>query len=139
VTIPLARTARAIDLAVGERTGGPVFLAADGRRLGRHGAGRIVRKTTRRAGIGKAVTPIRSGTRSSRLRWMPGSRAPVSSDPLSTRRSRTAIPGQTRTADRCGRWLFCADELRRADRVVLACREEAGGGRWLLVSAPAMW
>src|SRR5689334_23194259 len=31
VTVPLApRTARAIDLAVGERTGGPVFLAADG-------------------------------------------------------------------------------------------------------------
>src|ERR1700724_2140152 len=31
VTIPLApRTARAIDLAIGERTGGPLFLAADG-------------------------------------------------------------------------------------------------------------
>jgi site-specific recombinase XerD len=30
-----------------------VFLAADGRRLDRHGAGRIVRRT----GIGKAVTP----------------------------------------------------------------------------------
>jgi integrase/recombinase XerD len=31
VTIPLApRTARAIDLAIGGRTGGPVFLAADG-------------------------------------------------------------------------------------------------------------
>jgi integrase/recombinase XerD len=58
VTIPLApRTARAIDLAIGERTGGPVFLAADGRRLDRHGAGRIVRKTARRAAIGKAVTP----------------------------------------------------------------------------------
>jgi len=58
VTIPLApRTARAIDLAVGERTEGPVFLAADGRRLDRHGAGRIVRKTARRAGIGNAVTP----------------------------------------------------------------------------------
>ena len=58
VTIPLApRTARAIDLAIGERTGGPVFLAADGRRLDRHGAGRIVRKTAGRAGIGKAVTP----------------------------------------------------------------------------------
>ena len=57
VTIPLApRTARAIDLAIGERTGGPVFLAADGRRLDRHGAGRIVRKTARRAGIGKTVT-----------------------------------------------------------------------------------
>ena len=58
VTIPLApRTARAIDLAVGERTGGPVFLAADGRRLDRHGAGRVVRKTARRAGIAKTVTP----------------------------------------------------------------------------------
>jgi integrase/recombinase XerD len=33
VTIPLApRTARAIDLAVGERCAGPIFLAADGRR-----------------------------------------------------------------------------------------------------------
>ena len=58
VTIPLApRTARAIDLAVGERTGGPVFLASDGRRLDRHGAGRVVRKVARRAGIGKTVTP----------------------------------------------------------------------------------
>ena len=58
VTIPLApRTARAIDLAIGERTGGPVFLTADGRRLDRYGAGRIVRKTVRRAGISEAVTP----------------------------------------------------------------------------------
>ncbi len=58
VTIPLApRTARAIDLTIGERTDGPVFLAADGRRLDRHGAGRIVRKVARRAGITKAVTP----------------------------------------------------------------------------------
>ena len=58
VMIPLApRTARVIDLAIGERTGGPVFLAADGRRLDRHGAGRIVRKIAHRAGIGKAVTP----------------------------------------------------------------------------------
>jgi integrase/recombinase XerD len=58
VTIPLApRTARAIDLAVGERTGGPVFLVAGGRWLDRHAAGRIVRKTARRARIGKTVTP----------------------------------------------------------------------------------
>jgi integrase/recombinase XerD len=58
VTIPLApRTARAIDLAIGERTDGPVFLAADGRRLDQYGAGRIVRKVARRAGIGKTVTP----------------------------------------------------------------------------------
>src|SRR5436190_19388402 len=51
VTIPLApRTARAIDLAIGERTDGAMFLAADGRRLDRHGAGRLVRKVARRAG-----------------------------------------------------------------------------------------
>jgi integrase/recombinase XerD len=54
VTIPLApRTARAIDLAIGERTDGPVFLAPGGQRLDRHGAGRIVR----RAGISKNVGP----------------------------------------------------------------------------------
>ena len=58
VTIPLApRTARAIDLAIGERCEGPVFLAADGRRLDRHGAGRIVRRVARRAGIAKNVGP----------------------------------------------------------------------------------
>src|SRR5262249_42707946 len=44
VTIPLApRTTRAIDLAIGERTDGPVFLTAAGVRLDRHGAARIVR------------------------------------------------------------------------------------------------
>jgi site-specific recombinase XerD len=58
VTIPLApRTARAIDLAIGERTSGPLFLAADGKRLERHGAARIVRRVTRRAGISKQVSP----------------------------------------------------------------------------------
>jgi integrase/recombinase XerD len=58
VTIPLApRTARAIDLAIGERTEGAVFLTRDGRRLDRHGAGRIVHQTARRAGIAKPVTP----------------------------------------------------------------------------------
>jgi len=58
VTVPLApRTARAIDLAIGERSEGPVFLAADGRRLDRHAAARIVRRVTRRAGINKPVGP----------------------------------------------------------------------------------
>ena len=58
VTIPLApRTARAIDMAIGERTDGPVFLAADRRRLDRYPAGRIVRRIARRAGIAKIVTP----------------------------------------------------------------------------------
>ncbi|MGB6570326.1 MAG: tyrosine-type recombinase/integrase [Trebonia sp.] len=58
VTIPLApRTARAIDLAIDERTEGPLFLTADGRRLDRHGAARIVRRVTRRARIAKQVSP----------------------------------------------------------------------------------
>jgi integrase/recombinase XerD len=57
-TIPLApRTARAIDLAAGGRSQGPVFLAADGRRLDRHGAARIVRRAAGRAGITKPVGP----------------------------------------------------------------------------------
>jgi len=58
VTIPLApRTARAIDLAVGERSDGPLFLAADGARLDHHGAARIVRRVACRAGITKPVGP----------------------------------------------------------------------------------
>jgi integrase/recombinase XerD len=57
-TIPLApRTARAIDLAVGERLEGPIFLAADGRRLDRHGAARIVRRVAGRAAISKPIGP----------------------------------------------------------------------------------
>jgi integrase/recombinase XerD len=58
VTVPLApRTARAIDLTVGERCEGPIFLAPGGRRLNRHGAGRVVRRIACRAGIAKKVGP----------------------------------------------------------------------------------
>ena len=58
VTIPLApRTARAIDLAVGERSEGPIFVGANGKRVDRHAAGRIVRRIARRAGIAKRVGP----------------------------------------------------------------------------------
>jgi len=57
-TIPLApRTARAIDLAVNERSEWPVFLTFDGQRLDRHGAARIVRRVACRAGISKPVGP----------------------------------------------------------------------------------
>jgi integrase/recombinase XerD len=65
VTIPLApRTARAIDLAIGERTAGPIFTGPDGRRLDRRGAARIVRRAARRAGITKPVGPLsRPGAR----------------------------------------------------------------------------
>jgi len=59
VTIPLApRTARAIDLCVGEREEGPIFLNHDGtRRLDRHAATRIVKRLARRAGIEKTISP----------------------------------------------------------------------------------
>jgi site-specific recombinase XerD len=58
VTIPLApRTARAIDLAIGERTDGPIFIGPDGKRLDRHGAARIVRRVARRAGLYKTIGP----------------------------------------------------------------------------------
>jgi integrase/recombinase XerD len=58
VLIPLApRTARAVDLAVGERCTGPIFVANNGERLDRHGAARIVRRIARRAGIKKRVGP----------------------------------------------------------------------------------
>jgi integrase/recombinase XerD len=58
VTIPMApRTARAIDLAVGERCEWPIFRRDDGLRLDRHTAGRIVRRVARKAGIVKRVGP----------------------------------------------------------------------------------
>jgi site-specific recombinase XerD len=56
--IPLApRTARAIDPAIGERCEGPIFITPAGQRLDRHGAGRIVRRVARRAGLAKKIGP----------------------------------------------------------------------------------
>ncbi len=58
VTIPLApRTARAIDLAIGERLDGPIFLRLNGQRMDRHCASRIVRRVARRAGVDKPIGP----------------------------------------------------------------------------------
>jgi integrase/recombinase XerD len=58
VLVPMApRTARTVDLAIGERTSGPIFLGRDGARLDRHAAARIVRSVARRAGINKRVGP----------------------------------------------------------------------------------
>jgi integrase len=58
VIVPLApRTARAIDLAIGERAEGPIFLNSQGERLDRHAASRIVRRIARRAGISKRIGP----------------------------------------------------------------------------------
>lgn len=56
--IPLApRTTRAIDAAIGDRTEGPLLARADGSRLDRHAAGRVVRRLARRAGIDKPISP----------------------------------------------------------------------------------
>jgi integrase len=55
--IPLVpRTARTVDLAIGERTSGPIVLRHDGSRLDRRTAHRWVRAVAKRAGIG-AVHP----------------------------------------------------------------------------------
>jgi integrase/recombinase XerD len=52
--IPLVpRTARTIDLAIGERTSGPILLRHDGSRLDRRTAHRWVRSIAKRAGIGR--------------------------------------------------------------------------------------
>ncbi len=58
-TIPLApRTARALDLYIGERQSGPIFLNAEGTaRLDRHASARIVRRLAKRAGIDKWISP----------------------------------------------------------------------------------
>jgi site-specific recombinase XerD len=58
VTIPLApRTARALDLYIGERTVGPIFTSVDGRRMDRSAADRTVKRLARRAGITKRISP----------------------------------------------------------------------------------
>jgi site-specific recombinase XerD len=59
VTIPLApRTARSIDLCIGERSQGPILLNREATaRLDRHAATRIVKRLARQAGIGKKISP----------------------------------------------------------------------------------
>src|SRR5712691_5623575 len=73
--IPLApRTARAIDLAIGERCEGPIFTTATGQRLDRHRAGRIVRRVARRAGLAKKIGPPHCATPSTPPPSTPASR-----------------------------------------------------------------
>ncbi len=56
--VPLAPpTVEALDAYLAGRSSGPLLEANDGGRLDRHDAGRIVRRLTRAAGIGKAITP----------------------------------------------------------------------------------
>jgi integrase/recombinase XerD len=56
--IPLApRTSRALDLCIGERAVGPIFLGAKGGRMDRYAADRTVKRLARRAGITKRISP----------------------------------------------------------------------------------
>jgi len=58
VTIPLApRTARALDLAIGERIEGPLFLGPGGDKMTRDAAARMVRRVAKAAGITKRIGP----------------------------------------------------------------------------------
>ena len=69
VTIPLApRTSRAIDLYIGERITGAIFLGAKGRRMDRYAADRTVKRLDRRAGIAKRISPHSSPAQLHHLR-----------------------------------------------------------------------
>jgi site-specific recombinase XerD len=46
-----------MDLAIGDRPGGPVFVSVSGQRMDRHTASRIVRRVARAAGLDKHITP----------------------------------------------------------------------------------
>jgi integrase/recombinase XerD len=60
VTIRLeARTARATDLAIGERVEGPIFLGVNGDRVTRDAAARMVERLAKRTGITKKMVSLR--------------------------------------------------------------------------------
>jgi hypothetical protein len=79
VTIPLApRTARAIDLAIGECTDGPVFLATDGGGWTGTAPGGSSARPPAGPGSPRPSRPTLSGMRSSPPPWMPGCRCATS-------------------------------------------------------------
>jgi integrase/recombinase XerD len=60
VTIPLGpRTARALDLAIGERVEVPLFLGANGDKMTRDAVARMVRRVAKTAEITKRIGPHR--------------------------------------------------------------------------------
>jgi integrase len=107
VTILLApRAARVIDLATGERTEGPLLVTAEGRRLDRHGAARIVRRVTRRADR-QERQPAHAEARSSPPR-LPGTvRLYRRRPPFSRNRARIPIGRHGIRSARIGSWSIC--------------------------------
>jgi integrase/recombinase XerD len=58
VTIPIApRTGRALDLHIGDRAVGPIFLGVEGGRMDRYCADRMVKRLVKLAGINKRISP----------------------------------------------------------------------------------
>jgi hypothetical protein len=89
VTIPLApRTARAIDLALGERTEGPSFLTADGADWTSTAPGGLSAASLAGPGSSSPSDRTRYGMRSSPQRWMLGSRCRTSRSHLPRRPAR---------------------------------------------------
>jgi integrase/recombinase XerD len=131
VTIPLApRTARAIDLAIGERCAGPVFLAPDGHRLDRHGAARIVRPAARRSGITKAVGPhtLRHAfiTAVSTRAWTFAMSRSLPATPTRAPRCVTTEPARTSTATPTTSWPPTWPPEPDCDRAGIAHRPGSG-------------
>ena len=96
VTIPLApRTARAIDLAIGERTDGPVFLAGTGGGWTGTVPGGSSARPPAGPGSPSPSPHTRCGTRLSPPRWMPGSRCATcrKQPPMRTRGPRCDTTG----------------------------------------------
>jgi len=91
------------DLAVGERSEGPVFLTFDGQGLDRHGVARVVRRVARRAGITKPVGPhtlrhaFITAALDARVPLRDVQEAASHADPRTTMRSRSC-PRQPRLA-----------------------------------------
>jgi integrase/recombinase XerD len=85
VTVPLApRTARAIDLATGERCDGPVFLAAGSRRWTGTVPGGSSAWSPGGPGSARMWVRTRCGTRLSPRRWTPGYRCAMCRKPPPT-------------------------------------------------------
>jgi integrase len=69
------RTGRALDLYIGERTVGPIFLGLNGQRMDRYAADQTVKRLARRAGITKRISP--HSLRHSFITAAPDARVPL--------------------------------------------------------------
>ncbi len=105
---------RAVDLAVGERSSGPIFITANGQRLDRHGASRIVRRIARRAGVAKLIGPYTLRHASSRLSLDAGVPLRDVQEAASHANPRTTMRYDRARVSRSPRHLHCLHLHRRS-------------------------